>query len=182
MKKLLQIFMALLVITAIACTKEGPQGPAGTNGTNGTDGNANVKVLLWNTPPTGVANGINRYDFTFTHANITTDIINNGAILVYVSYSSTSWDYAPYWYSTTNYASVFFYNSPTPKVVLSKAASFVDKVRIVLIGGPSSGTTVVNRMSSAWNKLTEIEKAKLLYPDVDFNNYSTVNTYFNFKD
>jgi len=87
MKKLLQIFMALLVITAIACTKEGPQGPAGTNGTNGTDGNANVMYSDWF--QSGTWSGASgAYYFNKSVPQITQSILDSSVVLTYAKLTS----------------------------------------------------------------------------------------------
>lgn len=75
------------VLTTFSCTKEGKQGepgPAGTNGTNGTNGNANVKssthtVYSWEWSTSGSSKYVD-----ITSTLITNDILNSGAVLMYV--------------------------------------------------------------------------------------------------
>lgn len=109
MKKLLQIFMALLVITAIACTKEGPQGPAGTNGTNGTDGNANVMYSDWFESGTWTASGGNEaFYFDRSEVKVTQDILDKGIVLAYAKLTSDGSNIRPLPATTGNASKVLW--------------------------------------------------------------------------
>jgi hypothetical protein len=68
-----------------SCKKEaGPEGPQGPAGTNGKNGNANVKSqistnLVWTYNASTLA-----YETLITNPNITQDIVDKGAVLVYL--------------------------------------------------------------------------------------------------
>jgi hypothetical protein len=79
--------IAISSIIQTACVKEGPRGPAGQNGTNGQnglDGNANVIASPWITP-TAWAGQTSDWYFDVASTAITQEIVENGAILAYVS-------------------------------------------------------------------------------------------------
>jgi len=71
-------FVAIFMLIASACKKEGPQGPPGV------DGNANVIASPWITPHSwdGCAND---WYFDVSNAAITQDIVETGVILAYIS-------------------------------------------------------------------------------------------------
>jgi hypothetical protein len=77
------LVMAMLVLMAAACTKEGeqgPAGPAGTNGTNGTNGNADVRVFLFNRIDTVTSV---KTKWTYSLTGITQGYIDSSLVLVY---------------------------------------------------------------------------------------------------
>jgi len=181
MKKLTTILMIAVIAIMASCSKEGPAGPAGTNGTNGTngvDGNANVQVFLWNTSPTSTGSG--PYTTTYNISAITQDILDRGAVLMYIETNSNSnvWLAVPFSNET-----VWFYTRIKIGLVelLSKNTMITAaNTRVVVIGGTTNGLTTVNRNRS-WSTLNEIEKAQSLYPNVDFSSYDAVKTAFNLK-
>jgi len=73
MKKII-LASALFIIVISSCTKEGPQGPPG---------NANVVSNEFVVNSTDWTAGTSDYYVNITDADITSDIINNGAVLVY---------------------------------------------------------------------------------------------------
>lgn len=101
--------MALLVITAIACTKEGPQGPAGTNGTNGTDGNANVMYSDWFQAGTWTASGGNEaYYFDRSEVKVTQDILDKGIVLAFTQLTGDGSNIRPLPATTGNTSKVLW--------------------------------------------------------------------------
>ncbi|HBS89127.1 MAG TPA: hypothetical protein DEA97_21450 [Bacteroidales bacterium] len=119
MKNLTIAIFFIIGICFSACQKEGPMGPEGPQGEQGNQGIQGVQG------PAGNAN-VHSYTFTVTTANwgiidashyvtldspfITDDIINNGAVLVYMKHSTGSWWYAlPYteWTSETYHTTTF---------------------------------------------------------------------------
>jgi hypothetical protein len=80
----------------ISCTKEGPQGPQGNPG---LDGNANVHSYLYHVT-SWTLDGTEYYNVLLADY-ITQDILDNGAVLVYMSNGSGSWLALPFtmWYN-----------------------------------------------------------------------------------
>lgn len=185
--------ISLLLVWCLSCKKgdtgpqgvqggQGDKGDRGATGPQGPAGNANVKVLLWNNPPDPVLIG-QRYYNQMRHAAITRDIIDKGAVLVYVADKiSNQWLMLPF---SGEFAYYYFYLFNGGVDIVSDNSSinaFNSRVRIVLIGGSSSGVTVVNRNSSHSVPLSELEKARQLYPGVDFTDYNAVKAAFHLED
>ncbi|WP_055444583.1 hypothetical protein [Lacinutrix himadriensis] len=96
--KVKYILLALLVVFSFSCSpedgedgKDGVLGATGTNGTDGTDGtdgsdgNANVFVSEWihaSYSPTSI-DSASRLQFIIPAPELTQDVINNSAILIY---------------------------------------------------------------------------------------------------
>ncbi len=104
MKRIIFYFTILATVFMFSCTKEGkvgPQGPAGINGTNGTDGNANVHSYTYNGASANWALSAPNYYCDLTVPEITQSIIDNGAVLVYLSNGSGGWLALPFvqWYN-----------------------------------------------------------------------------------
>lgn len=89
MKKIILLFVIALSITACKKPKDGEPGatgPQGQQGTQGTQGNANVKssnytassVFDWSKNTSGTL-----YTYYITNNDITYDIIDKGAVIVY---------------------------------------------------------------------------------------------------
>ena len=173
--------MVAIIAIMASCTKEGPQGPAGTNGVDGADGedgNANVQVLLWNTAPTPTAGGT----FHFRHGTITSQIIEEGAVLYYYL-NGGNWVATPYFNSGATYGVRPAVSTGVLTLTTFGGATFDisnTKSRIVLIGGSGKGTLVITR-TKPWASLNEMEKAQSLYPNVDFSDYNAVKKAFKLK-
>lgn len=81
------IYRIVLFIAVIAllpgCSKEGPQGP------QGPQGNANVQSIFYDTNDNSWASsdGGITWNASFAVPEITADVLNNGAVLVYQVYS-----------------------------------------------------------------------------------------------
>lgn len=79
------ILLTTLVSFTFSCKKEGPPGPAGK------DGNANVKSSTV-TFSNWAWNSSGLYDYAdFTWGEITSDVANNGAVLIYVNNGNGGW-------------------------------------------------------------------------------------------
>ncbi len=88
MKKI--FFVLFILITSLySCTKEGPVGPKGATGATGPQGaggNANIYSGEY-TVPSGawtLGNTCSCYYVNIADADITLDVINNGAVLAYL--------------------------------------------------------------------------------------------------
>ncbi len=108
MKKSILLF-AILSLVILGCETEGPIGPAGqdgidgTDGTDGKDGNANVRSITkfvapsdWT--PSGTAGEDLFFYYEITIPEITNDIVQNGAVMVYLKA-----DNSPYYALPTSF-------------------------------------------------------------------------------
>jgi hypothetical protein len=100
MNKLI-FFGAILFL--ISCGKDGAIGPEGPAGKDGTNGNANVvsstltsSAWTYNDPS---------WEISFTYEAITQDIIDHGAVLVYVGDGSTYIQLPVTFYFSSSYSS-----------------------------------------------------------------------------
>lgn len=161
MKKLTLLLIAL-TLSMWACKKEeveGPQGPKGEQGPPGEDGNANVTTgtatvsnWSWNSP---------NYWGTMTWSEITQDIVNTGAIFVYMQVGS-SWFQLPYtWYPSSSYSRSY------------AAIHAVGEVRIRITD--SDHGTIPDPGSTNF-KVVLIESSNL--PEIDFDDYEEVRDYY----
>lgn len=105
MKTFKFLSVALLIASASifsSCAKEGPAGPAGTNGTNGKDGNANVKSQSYFITGSEWTYSTGEATLTKQMSQITSDIVNNGVVAVYVkSAGSSVWEAMPTSFAST---------------------------------------------------------------------------------
>jgi hypothetical protein len=84
--------MAACLVTATLFTncKKGDTGPAGADGTNGTNGNANVKSQTSTNLTWTFNNAALQFETNISVAAITQDIVDRGAVLVYLQNGSIS--------------------------------------------------------------------------------------------
>ncbi|MCB9033782.1 MAG: hypothetical protein H6553_08090 [Chitinophagales bacterium] len=87
MKNVTRILCSLLVVLAVACSKEGPVGPAGQDGIDGVDGNANVMYSDWFASGTWSGSSGNYY-FNKSASAVTQDILDQGVVLAFAKLSS----------------------------------------------------------------------------------------------
>ena len=92
MKKLFFILFALGMIVIYSCSKDGAVGPSGASGAKGTDGNANVYYSSWETLPLAwgdtLLDGTNfKYNYQIAPI-LTKNMIDSGAVLVYINWLS----------------------------------------------------------------------------------------------
>jgi hypothetical protein len=97
MKQILSI-ACLFLLTLSACKVEGPQGPAGADG---ADGNANVKTQIITVTPTNWTGNGFVLEAKKLASVITADIVNSGAVLVYLQTGNGT--FIPVPVSNTNY-------------------------------------------------------------------------------
>ena len=105
------ILIMIISLFFISCSKEGPAGANGTNGTNGTNGVPgnmaitikDVTVSTWS--PGATAGRIHQGNVAVSE--ITNNIINGGAVLAYVKYS-TGLQALPYTYSDASSSMLFY--------------------------------------------------------------------------
>lgn len=161
----------LIVMAAFAgsimlnsCAKDGAVGPAGPAGTNG---NANVQSSTFT-----VSNwtySAPSYYSDISWGALTTDIINNGAVLVYVSTGTSVWSQLPltlYTYST--------YSSSLEVV------SSTGNIRILWT---DSDLTQPNNPGANTFKVVAIAASqRLANPNINYDDYNQVKAAFHLKD
>jgi hypothetical protein len=165
---------------------QGATGPTGATGATGAQGNANVAAYLWNTPPapSGGADGFGFYTTNFTLAQLDATVLSQGAYIAYMETTKNSNTWFPLPASVLSITRninfkvggfTIFSNSPGGTDVSGS------RIRLVIIGGSGSGVVNVNRMSTSRKNMTQLEKAKTLYPNVDFSDFNAVKKAFNLK-
>lgn len=98
----------VMVVAAVSCTgdrgpvgpegPEGPQGPTGPTGPQGPTGTANVIFSAWTTVANMTAitdtiiDGSNLKITHFTAPELTSQILDEGVVLVYLRFSSGTWN------------------------------------------------------------------------------------------
>ncbi|MEZ0005071.1 hypothetical protein ABH942_000414 [Flavobacterium sp. 28YEA47A] len=86
------IFLLMVLGTTItSCSDDGKDGKDGLNGTNGEPGTANVIYSNWLNRPDGVEatiDGTTGMVYSYSVPQITNEILNSGAILVYLQFGS----------------------------------------------------------------------------------------------
>jgi hypothetical protein len=88
----ISLLIGLSAFVWTSCVKEGPIGPQGPAG---VDGNANVIASPWYTPNSwNYDNATLEYYFDVSNSAITSDIVENGAILAYASLPNDVYPYA----------------------------------------------------------------------------------------
>jgi len=163
MKSKIYLSLLLSVIIFNGCKKEGPQGPAGK------DGNANVKsntitFSTWNW------DGTYGYEYAdFTWSEVTSSIVNSGALNIYLS-TPAGWAPLPrtiYPTSTRSQSQRYVYSVSSFKIIVQDSD--------LLPPSPSLGTWTI--------KAVAIDaSARMQNPDLDWSNYNAVKERFNLKD
>jgi len=154
MKNLKFLFMAALFAVAFSCQKE----VVGPPGQDGQDGNANVQsrthILNWTIQQNVI------WAATAINSDITQDIVDNGAVLVYAKVGDV-WMAIPFTYSpSTTYSTNIEVNH------------FLNTVRIFV--ADSDG--ILPDMPS-WNEIKVViisANGLILNPNVDHSNYEAV--------
>ena len=144
------------------CEKVTVTGPAGEDG---KDGNANV---VSSSITSGSWSFVSpSWSQSFTYSAITQDILNNGAVLVYVA-SGVNYYQLPYtFYPTSSYSRTYNY------------VHYLGGLKVYVtdsdLNTPEPGTLKF--------KVVVIEASGLMKnPNVDLNNYQEVKKAFNLKD
>jgi hypothetical protein len=160
MKKKSLIIFGITLISIVGCTKEGPIGPAGA------DGNANVvsstissSNWVYNSPS---------WSITFSYPAITQNIIDKGAVLVYLK-NGQAYTQLP----LTIYSSATFSSS-------LEVNSFVGGVKVFWT---DSDLTQPSNPGNREFKVVVIAASGLAQnPNLDFKNYEAVKLAYNLKD
>lgn len=100
LKGSVRILSLLLLVIGFAC--EGPRGPRGydgNNGMDGLDGQTFAYSAMYEVLPSSWVGDLNGFFATLPMAEITGDIYENGAVLVYwMNDADQNFSILPYWY------------------------------------------------------------------------------------
>lgn len=148
------------------CAKDGKTGPAGPAGTNGTNGNANVvSSSLTSSAWTYVAPS---WEMTFTYPAITQDILDKGAVLVYVQQSSNYYQLPYTFYPASSY---------------SRTYTFVHYLGGLKVFVTDSDLTQPSNPGSLTFKVVAIAASgKMANPNLNYDDYNAVKKAFNIQD
>jgi hypothetical protein len=154
--------LVLLVTMTIfsSCKKEGPAGPAGE------DGNANV--VSSTITSSSWAYTAPSWAISFTYPAITQDIINSGAVLVYIKVGNNYSQLPLTFYQSASYSSTI------------EVSTFVGGLSLFWT---DSDLTQPNNPGSQTFKVVVIAASGLIQnPNVDYSNYEEVKSTFNIVD
>ena len=169
--KILCMFALACGLLFTNCAKKGDTGPAGPAGTNGTNGNANVKSKTIFVAGSEWINSAGASTVTKLVSEITTDIINNGAVLVYVDNGSNNWSALPV--TTTDPSGVvlaFGYDIEPGKLILNAEVN-----QNVTLTASTFGNTNFRIVTIAGS-------GRMANPNLNYNDYNEVKKAFNLKD
>lgn len=148
------------------CAKDGKTGPAGPAGANGTNGNANVvsssitsSSWVYTAPSWGI---------TFTYPAITQDIIDKGAVLVYLKVGSAYNQLPLTIYQSASYSSTY------------EVSTVVGGLTI--FATDSDLTQPTNPGSKTFKVVVIAASGRAANPNVNYNDYNAVKKAFNLQD
>ncbi|MFN8231169.1 MAG: hypothetical protein U0V03_09645 [Bacteroidia bacterium] len=154
-----------------SCAKKGDTGPAGPAGTNGTNGNANVKSKTIFINGSEWTNTSGSSTVTKLIPEITSDIINTGAVLVYAEDVPGKWVALPVAQTTT------------AGVVLSFNYSIESgKINLFIDNNTTTTLTAGDIGNSNWRFVIMSGTGRLANPNVNYKNYNEVKKSFNLQD
>ena len=159
-----------LGLTLASCAKKGDTGPAGPAGTNGTNGNANVKSMSMTVVSSSwIYDATNKvYRATIIDVNITQDIVNTGAVMVYIVSGGTNLALPVTVYPSTAYSETF---------------SFTFSLNTLVINVQDSDLTQPNNPGAYTFKIVKIAASgRMANPNVNYNDYNAVKKAFNLQD
>lgn len=157
MKKKSLLIFGITLISIFACTKEGPIGPSG---------NANVVSSTISSSNWVLAD--NRWSITFTYPEITQNIIDKGAVLVYMKVGQAY-----------NQIPLTLYSSATFSTSL-QVSSFLGGVTVFW---SDSDLTQPTNPGNREFKIVVIAASGLAQkPNLDFENYEAVKKAYNLNE
>jgi hypothetical protein len=157
------------------CSKEGPEGPQGIQGEQGiqgdqgvpgADGNANVHSYLY-TVVNWTPDGVDLYD-VLAASYITQDILDNGAVLVYMSNGSGAWNPLPYVEWRSSYEHLI-----TPVIAVGSITLWISDSDLTLPGIPGATDYKVVAIQGTTKAAISAK--------VDINDYFAVAKYLKLK-
>ena len=174
MKNLKKITFLVAVILFIFSACEGPEGPQGIQGIQGEqgiqgpEGSADVSVYVFTVSASSWEKSGSRWEYATTLSIITSEIANNGVVLVFVkSTNSEHWQSLPYtWPGTYEKIIRYWYTTQYLKIEIYSeydyyAPSSTFTFKVAAIGG---------------NLVTKAKK-----DGVNLNDYKQAKEYFKFE-
>ncbi len=175
LKTISGILMLILILSIAGCQKDpvqGPKGDTGATGAQGTQGNANVHWTTFTVNPSDwVYDGtLHSSLVTLSVSGITTDIINSGAVLVYMLTSSGVYAQLP--------ATIY------PQNWYSESFDVYTAVGTLQIRVSDSDLSQPGTFSSPITFKAIVISSALLNsnPNLDLNSYAKVKTVLNLED
>ena len=163
--------LALTLGLTLTSCKKGDTGPAGPAGTNGTNGNANVKSKTIFVAGSEWINTPGQSTVTKLVTEITTDIVNNGAVLVYIDNGSNNWSAIPTTVADpSGLVLTFGYDIEPGKLILSTTVN----ANVTLTAATFSNTN--------FRIVTIAASGRVANPNLNYNDYNAVKKAFNLKD
>ena len=171
--KTFKIFSLLLLIAGVTiftgCEKEGPEGPSGKDGIDGVDGvdgeDGNANVVSGTITSSSWIYVEPSWVILFNYAAITQDIIDNGAVLVYMKFDDTYFQLPFTAYQSSNYSTSV------------EVASYTGGLSIIWT---DSDLTQPDKPGEFTFKIVVITASALAqFPDIDFSDYNAVQGLLN---
>lgn len=157
-------WIGMLFISSLlfnSCTKEGPEGPAGK------DGNANVNSqTFYVNSPDWFSTGVSYYCNVYPSA-LSADILNNGAILVYMDYESTD-----------RQLPLTIFNGTYETLYDHSMTEYNVKVEV-------ANTNLTMPANPGYHKIRVVTMSRQMmqqHPNTDWKNYYAVQKEFHLKD
>lgn len=161
-----------LGLTFTSCKKaeKGEMGPQGVAGTNGTNGNANVKTMTVTvTAADWTASGSGGMQSTvITNTNITQDIIDKGAVMVYMVNAGQTSALPLMMYPSSSYGINMQFTAS-----LNSLAITIQRTDLAAAVNPGTLTYKI---------VTIAASARMQNPNVNYNNYEEVKKAFNLSE
>lgn len=158
--------ISLFTLTIVSCSPE--DGKDGQQGIPGEDGNANVKSYLFENVNLN-SNDINNFEM----AAITKDILDNGAVLAYISNDANVWTPLPL---LSDGIIITISSLELGSADISTNFDVLTNVKFIIIGGsPGNGGKTAGK-SSQQSVYDELKLA-----NVNVNDSDAVVAYFNNK-
>ncbi|MDP1747567.1 MAG: hypothetical protein Q8L90_18475 [Bacteroidota bacterium] len=162
-KTLISGMFALTVLLFGACSKPKDGAP----GAQGPQGNANVQSSTFTVTSWGYTAPYYYVDLPVS--SITQDIINTGAVLVYLKDGSANVQLPYTWYPNANYSETL-----TPLITLGNVRILVEDSDQTQPDNPGAG--------DQFKVVVMASKSMLRNPHIDFKNFASVEKAFNLKD
>ena len=170
-KRTVLLTLIASVSLLFSCAKDGKDGLPGPAGSAGPAGNANVKSQTFTSNWVHIGTqGQSGDGFLSTHSSsiITSDIVNNGAVLAYYFNSTlNAWITLPFSEPFSSWTSHWRYNYKNNLI------NFIKEDSDFFTSNPGNITFKVVAIASS---------ARLANPNVDYTNYEEVKATFNLKD
>ena len=155
--------LTILVVSSCKKPKDGEPGP------KGADGNANVTYSIFNVSASSWGYTTPTYYAVLNDPNITSDIINKGAVLVYLQVGTGTYTQLPLtFFPSASYAELW------------EVVTAVNQVQVQITD--SDLTAPAPPPACTFKVVCIASRSMLSNPDIDFKNFESVKKAFNLKD